>query len=201
RCVQGHDLRLRRTGRPLRGRRPAGGSLAPSKERSGPPRSHPLSRGRLCRANGIGGSMRILSVGLVISAIHLSMPLIYPAIGGVFSESSGVINIALEGMMLFGAFIGVAVTWWTKDPFVGLAAAIAVGLLLGALHAFFALTVRADQIISATAINLLALGLTAALIAPIWGAPGVSPSVKSIHPLGAPGFIRHIPYVGRTLVS
>ncbi|MBI4260415.1 MAG: ABC transporter permease [Actinobacteria bacterium] len=139
--------------------------------------------------------MRVFSIGLVISGIHLSMPLLFAAYGGLVSERSGVINIALEGMMLFGAFLGVAVTFWTGSPWLGLAAGVGLGILLGALHGLLSITVRADQIVSATAINLLALGVTAALIPTIWGQPGVSPTVARIPPVVLPG-LSDLPLVG-----
>jgi ABC-type uncharacterized transport system permease subunit len=131
--------------------------------------------------------VRLLSVGFLLSAVSLSMPLVFAAYGGLLSERSGVINIGLEGMMLFGAFMGVVVDYWTHSALLGLVAGVGVGALLGGLHGLFSITIRADQIVSATAINLLALGLTSALIAPIWGAPGVSPSVKLIPNLHIPG--------------
>lgn len=138
----------------------------------------------------------LFTIGLVLAAIHLSMPLVFAAIGGLISERSGVINIALEGKMLFGAFIGVVAVWWSGSPLVGVLAAIAIGVVLGAVHAFFSVTVRADQIVSATAINLLAVGVTGALIIPVWGQPGVSPSVEQIAAITVPG-LASLPGVGR----
>lgn len=138
----------------------------------------------------------LFSIGLVLAAIHLSMPLIFAAIGGLISERAGVINIALEGKMLFGAFVGVVAVWWSGSPTVGVLAGVAIGIVLGVLHAFFAVTVRADQIVSATAINLLALGITGALIAPVWGQPGVSPSVEQVPSLTVPG-LASLPWIGR----
>jgi simple sugar transport system permease protein len=119
----------------------------------------------------------VLTFQLVIAALHLSVPLILAALGGLLSERSGVVNIALEGQMLTGAFAGVLATWLTSNLFVGLAAALAAGALAGLLHAWFAVTLGANQIVAATAINLVALGLTAALIPAIWGKPGTSPNV------------------------
>ncbi len=136
------------------------------------------------------------TIALVISAMHLASPLIFPAMGGLLSERSGVMNIALEGMMLLGAFTAVAVTWWLHQPVIGLLAAVAVGAGLGLLHAFLSVTLRADQIVSATAINLVAAGLTAALIPALWGEPGVSPGVRKINPVRLP-VLRSLPYVGR----
>jgi ABC-type uncharacterized transport system permease subunit len=138
----------------------------------------------------------VFTVALLISAIHLATPLIFPAMGGLLSERSGVINIALEGMMLLGAFTAVAATWWTHQPAVGVVAALAVGAALGLVHAFLSVTLRADQIVSATAINLVAAGLTAALIPALWGEPGVSPSVHRINAIHIP-ILRGLPGVGR----
>lgn len=138
----------------------------------------------------------VFSIGLVISGIHLSMPLLIAATGGLVSERSGVINIALEGKMLFGAFMGVAVAWWTGSAWLGVLGALGIGLLLGALHAFFSITLRSDQIVSATAINLLAFGITGALIVPVWGQPGVSPSVEQLKTLTIPG-LASLPGLGR----
>lgn len=138
----------------------------------------------------------VFSIGLVIAGIHLSMPLLIAAMGGLVSERSGVINIALEGKMLFGAFMGVAVAWWTGSPWLGVLGALGIGLLLGALHAFFSITLRSDQIVSATAINLLAFGITGALIVPVWGQPGVSPSVEQLKTLTIPG-LASLPGLGR----
>jgi simple sugar transport system permease protein len=138
----------------------------------------------------------IFSINLIVSGIYLSMPLILAAFGGLLSERAGVMNMALEGQMLFGAFTGVAITWWLGSPWFGLLAALAVGGLVGGVHAWFCVTLRANQIVAATAINLIAAGLTAALIAPIWGKPGVSPSVAKFGTIDLP-LVQHVPYLGR----
>jgi simple sugar transport system permease protein len=72
----------------------------------------------------------LLTISLVFSTIRLSTPLVLAALGGMFSERSGVINIALEGMMLAGAFTAAAMTYSTGSPWTGLAAAIGAGLLV-----------------------------------------------------------------------
>jgi ABC-type uncharacterized transport system permease subunit len=140
----------------------------------------------------------VFSINLIVSGIFLSTPLLLAAFGGLLSERSGVMNIALEGQMLFGAFAGVAVCWWVKSPWVGLLAALAVGALVGAFHAWMSVTVRADQTVAATAINLVAVGLTAALIEPIWGKPGVTPSVPRFSAVHIP-LVSSIPFVGRVV--
>jgi len=140
----------------------------------------------------------VFSANLVVSGIFLSTPLILAAFGGLLSERAGVMNIALEGQMLFGAFTGVAVCWWVGSPTLGLLAALGVGALVGGLHAWMSVTLRANQTVAATAINLVAVGLTAALIEPIWDAPGVSPSVTRFSPVEIPG-ASSIPFLGRIL--
>ena len=128
----------------------------------------------------------VVSTNLFIAAVHLSVPLVFAAIGGLLSERAGVINIALEGQMLAAAFAGVAVTWWVDDRVVGLLGAAAVGASLGLVHAWFSVTLRANQIVAATAINLLAVGVTAALIRPIWGHPGASETVGTFATVDVP---------------
>lgn len=94
------------------------------------------------------------------SAIRLATPLIIAAIGGLFVERSGVLNIGIEGMMLFGAFAAIAGSFLTGSVLVGAIMAMIVGGLLALLHAYLTVTRRADQIVSGAAINLLALGAT-----------------------------------------
>jgi len=90
--------------------------------------------------------------------------LLLPALGGVISERSGVVNIAMEGMMLVGAYAGVAITVTTHSVWLGLLGAILCGGLLSLIHAIVSINFKADQIISGLAINIVALGLTNYLI-------------------------------------
>ncbi|MFP6768534.1 MAG: hypothetical protein VB859_10205, partial [Planctomycetaceae bacterium] len=94
--------------------------------------------------------LEIIDMNWVAAGIRLSVPLLLAALGGLLSERAGVINIALEGKMLFGAFVGVAVTWWTGTNVAGFLAALLIGALIGWVHAWFSITVRANQIVSAT---------------------------------------------------
>src|ERR1039457_5802179 len=97
---------------------------------------------------------------LLASTLRVSTPLIFAALGGVFSESSGVTNIALEGLMLIGAFGAAVVTYVTHLPWRGSAGGVGAGVLLAAIYALFVIWLRANQIVAGTAINMLALGLT-----------------------------------------
>lgn len=103
---------------------------------------------------------KILSLTFMAQVVRISIPYILAATGGVFSERSGVINIALEGIMLNGAFSSILGTYLTGSPFVGLLSGVISGIATGFLHAIISIRFRADQIISGIAINLLAVGAT-----------------------------------------
>jgi simple sugar transport system permease protein len=111
------------------------------------------------------------------STVRNATPLVFAALGGLFSERSGVVNIGLEGLMLIAAFAGVAGAHFSGSALVGLGTALAAGLLFALIHALMCVTFEADQIISGTAINLLALGGTAFLMVTIFGSGGTSPRV------------------------
>ena len=119
---------------------------------------------------------------LFASAIRMATPLALAAIGGTICERSGVVNIALEGMMLVGAFFGVVVTLATGNVCLGVVAAIVAGVLLSAIHAFASVTLRMDQVVSGTALNILALGLTGFLMEVIYGHPGATNGIA--HKIG-----------------
>ena len=119
---------------------------------------------------------------LFASAIRMATPLALAAIGGTICERSGVVNIALEGMMLVGAFFGVVVTLATGNVWLGVVAAIVAGVLLSAIHAFASVTLRMDQVVSGTALNILALGLTGFLMEVIYGHPGATNGIA--HKIG-----------------
>jgi simple sugar transport system permease protein len=102
----------------------------------------------------------IFNADFMASSIRIAIPLALAGLGGLFSERSGVINIALEGMMLTGAFTAVAATNFTQNPWFGVLAAILVGIFLGLIHAITCITFKANQIVSGVAINLFASGIT-----------------------------------------
>ena len=121
---------------------------------------------------------------LLAATLRFATPLTFAAIGGLFSERSGVVNIGLEGMMLMGAFFG-AYGADRTDSWVG---GILIGMLAGAsmalVHAFFSIHLRADQIVSGTAINFLALGITGYVYIDTYGnegTPGDLPQVPDVH--------------------
>src|SRR5206468_4506288 len=129
----------------------------------------------------------ILTAGLLASTLRFATPLAFAAMGGIFSERSGVVNIGLEGMMLMGAFFGIWAAAWSGSWVVGILMAMVFGGLLALIHAFFSIHLRADQIVSGTAINFLALGLTGYLFRYIYGTEGTPSDVSRIPDVSTPG--------------
>jgi ABC-type uncharacterized transport system permease subunit len=117
---------------------------------------------------------------LIASTFVFATPLTFAAIGGMFSERSGVVNIGLEGMMLMGAFWGI----WGADKggswFVGVLIAMLSGGLLALVHAFFAIHLRADQIVGGTAVNFLALGITGYFFVQLYHGENIPAGVSHI---------------------
>jgi general nucleoside transport system permease protein len=98
------------------------------------------------------------SAELLLSVLRFSAPLILAAMAGLYSERSGVIQISLEGFMLFGAFSAATVAHFSGHGFLGLGAALLFGLVAGAFYGFLVIHLKADQIVSGTIINMLAWG-------------------------------------------
>jgi len=114
---------------------------------------------------------------LLLSAIRLTTPLLLAALGGLYSERSGVINIALEGLLLAGAFTAATVTHYSNNPWIGLAAAILAGMLVALIHGVACIKFKADQVVSGTAINILFLGVPALLSGALFESTGATPQL------------------------
>ena len=135
----------------------------------------------------------ILDVELFASGVRLSTPLILAALGGMFSERGGVVNIALEGIMIFGAFTGAVVAFETSNPWYGLLAAMLIGGLVAHIHGIASIRYQADQVVSATAINLLAIGVPAVLANALYNSTTVTPNIPLILPIIEIPIISQIP--------
>jgi len=123
---------------------------------------------------------QVINVHLVFGTVGKATPLLLAALGGLWSERSGVINFALEGMMLVGAFAAVWGSYVTGSPVVGLTCALAAGVTLAALHAAASLHLSINQIVSAMALNIFALGATGVLLEHVFGTVATSPSVAKL---------------------
>ena len=132
---------------------------------------------------------------LTAGMLRFATPLIFAAMGGILSERSGVINIGLEGMMLIGAFFGIYGSDLTGSWVGGLVIGAAAGALFGLVHAFVSIQLRADQVVSGTGINILALGVTGYVFIYHYGNQGTPPGVSRVPDVTLPG-VENIPFVG-----
>jgi simple sugar transport system permease protein len=139
--------------------------------------------------------LELIDVELFSSGIRLATPLILAALGGMFAERSGVVNIALDGIMIFGAFAGATVAYETGNPWIGLIAAVIVGGLIAHIHGVASICYRADQIVSGTAINLLAIGVPAMLANGFYETTSSTPNLEIAIPKLTLPLISQIPYL------
>jgi general nucleoside transport system permease protein len=132
---------------------------------------------------------------LIASTLRYATPLTFAAIGGMFSERSGVVNIGLEGMMLMGSFFAIWGADKTDSWVLGIVIAMVAGIGLALVHAFFTIHLRADQIVIGTAINFLALGVTGYLFVSTYGAQGAPTSIPEIPDITL-GSLKNVYFVG-----
>lgn len=131
----------------------------------------------------------IFTLSLIASTIRLATPLVLAALGGLFSERSGVINIALEGKMLAGAFTAAAVTYaadkrlgmGTASPWVGLLGGMIAGLFIAVIYALSCIRFKAEQVVSGAAINILMLGVPGFLSGAFFLSSGSTPQIPKDH--------------------
>ncbi len=150
---------------------------------------------------------------LIASSVRLSTPLIFAAMGGILCERSGLATICLEGVLLASAWIAAVVNFQTGEPAVALLAALGVGALTMGLHAVLTISAKADHIISAVAVNIIAAGFTPLLNKVLYGGPTNTPSIPLKErmsewpipflqdiPFFGSAFFHHIPLVYLALV-
>lgn len=123
----------------------------------------------------------IITIAFFLSAIRLATPLIFAALGGMFSERSGVINIALEGLMLVGAFTAAVATYELSNPYLGFLCGMAAGAATALIYAIAVIKFEADQVVAGFAINILMLGLPQLLSGAIYDSSGSTPQIGNIY--------------------
>jgi simple sugar transport system permease protein len=136
---------------------------------------------------------------LVAATLRYATPLLFAGLGGVISESSGVINIGLEGMMLMGCFWGIYGSDLLGSWVWGMVVAMVAGGLLALLHAFFSINLRANQIVSGTGINFLALGITGYFLEYHYGPNGTPLNISQVPNVHLP--IQHVGFFGAAFGS
>jgi len=142
----------------------------------------------------------LLGASVFAATLRLAAPIALAALGGTVTERSGVTNIALEGSMLVGCFFGVVAADRSHSVWIGLAVALLAGVLLAGLHAYASIALRADQIVSGMALNILALGLTTYLDYQLYGTTGTPADLPTLPDVQL-GFLKGVPYLGDAIGS
>jgi simple sugar transport system permease protein len=138
---------------------------------------------------------RFLETTLVMTA-----PMLIAAMGTLFIERSGIINIGNEGFMIIGAFMGVIGSYYSGSAFIGALTAMGSGLIFGVLFAVFVVTLRANQVVTGLAINAAAAGITALLFRQLFGISGVVPKIATFDKVAIP-LLSKIPILGDSLFN
>src|SRR5438094_2492103 len=136
---------------------------------------------------------QIFTISLLFSTIRLATPLVLAAIGGLYSERSGVINIALEGLMLAGAFAAASITFYAHNSWIGLLAAMVAGAMVAYIIALACIRFKADQVVTGTGINIMFIGLPAVLSGALFLSSGSTPQIPKENLL--PVLARFVPFM------
>jgi len=137
--------------------------------------------------------VELLSIAALAAGIRLATPILFAALGEVFGQRSGVLNLGIEGMMAVGALAGFVGTHYTGQPWVGLLFGVAAGGLLSMVHAVVVVTLRADQVISGVALSFLGTG-----VAMLLGRPFVGRQISGLTAVPIP-LLSDIPVIGAIL--
>jgi general nucleoside transport system permease protein len=128
----------------------------------------------------------ILSIAFIFQTMRITIPYLLPSLGAAFSEKGGVINIALEGILLAGAFATTVGVFYTNNILVGVLCGITAGLLVALIHSYVTITCKANQIVSGIALNILAFGVTKFFCKVIFNSSSNSARIIGLESLGLP---------------
>ncbi len=120
------------------------------------------------------GILAILNTDLLVATIRLSTPITLAAVGATICERSGIVNIAMEGMMIMGAFFAVVVAYFTGNPWLGLLAGVVAGGIFSLVHAVATVTFHLDHVVSGAVLNILSFGIVRYLMVLFFGHPGTT---------------------------
>lgn len=139
-----------------------------------------------------------LTADFYSATLRLATPLVFAVLGGVISERSGVLNMALEGQILMGAFFGYLGALYTGSAMGGLFVAMLGSMFLAAIHAFMSIKVKVNQVISAVGLNMMAVGITSTLFRFLFGMNSTMEMSTGFKPINIPG-LSSIPFIGPVL--
>jgi simple sugar transport system permease protein len=142
----------------------------------------------------------ILIISVIAGAFRLGTPMLFVALGEIFAERAGILNISTEGMMILGAFSGFMGAYITGSLVIGVLVGILVGVLVGLLMAFFSVNLKADQVVSGFALTLVGIALSSYIYRAYFGIPAFYPAIEGFKRLEIP-FLSQIPIVGKAIFS
>ena len=143
----------------------------------------------------MGAETLVFIANILAAGLRTGTPLLFATLGEIVSERSGVMNLGVEGMMLVGSLTGFMASYHTGSPWIGLIVGMIAAGILSLLHAFVAITLRGDQVVSGLALTIFGVGLTAVL-----GAPYVQiRDVPRLPTINLP-FLTEIPLIGESFV-
>src|SRR5690625_4153898 len=144
----------------------------------------------------------LIDGALVESVVRALIPILLAALGGLICERAGIFNIALEGLLLIGAFGAVAGSYFSGSAFVGVVVAIASSMAFSLILSFGSITRRAEPIVLGVAMNILAVGITSFLLVALFDTQGVfnDPGIVGMQKIAIPGLV-NIPWIGPALFN
>src|SRR5690625_3008055 len=140
----------------------------------------------------------IIDASLIESVVRALIPILLAALGGLICERAGIFNIALEGLMLIGAFGAVAGSYFSGSALVGVIVAVIASMAFSLILSFGSITRRAEPIVLGVAMNILAVGVTSFLLVALFNTQGVfnDPGIIGMKKIAIPGLVE-IPWIGR----
>jgi len=138
---------------------------------------------------------------LLATSLRMATPLLFTALGELYTEKSGVMNLGVEGLMIAGAFFGFVITYFSQDPWLGVLAGLISGALLSLIFAFCAISLGVNQVVTGIALNLFILGSSNYIFRLIYGIPKVLPFTNfAFKEINIPG-LSQIPFIGPIFFS